>query len=113
MRYILLLLLVFLATGCGKPAGTIAVGQPWATAQQIARDAGYSAHDAATLANDPPTDGFYLNLPGDRGLIIHRDGHSNSVSALDFVDNWPGPIGLREYHKVKSFDFATSKASKD
>lgn len=66
----------------------LAVGQPWATAQSITQEAGYSLHDAAELQMEPPLDGFYIELPKDQGLIVLRDTRTNVVEAIEPYVNW-------------------------
>jgi hypothetical protein len=81
----------------------IAVGQPWSEAKAVAQRAGYELHDAAGLQMAPTPDGFYLDLPNHRGLLVFRDKAANSVSGLSWVEAWDGPKGLREYHAVQTF----------
>lgn len=83
---------------------TIAVGQPWPRAQAAARRAGYEMHDASQLAVLPPPDGFYIDLPGRRGLLVFRDSRRDVVNSMEWVENWKGPKSFRVYHRVASFD---------
>jgi hypothetical protein len=110
----LLLVLLTAAVGCarqadtpgakGVPGRTIVVGQAWPHAVAAAQGAGYTPHDASQLATDPTLDGFYLDLPGRRGLIVCRDPRAKTVSSLDLVENWDGGKAGRVYHDVRSFD---------
>lgn len=108
-------LLILLCCGCGscaseRPAGpdanasVIAIGQPWPEATAAARRAGYELHDAGQLAMAPPAVGFTIDLPGGRGLIVFRDVRADSVAAVQWIENWPGPKAARVYHDVRSFD---------
>src|SRR4051794_35479267 len=101
MRIVLTLLLAFVAgcnsTGSQSAGGSvggasssvaaaagdrIAVGQAWQQATDVARRGGYKLHDAADLAMTPTPDGFYLDLPGQRGLIVLRDPASQTVKSV-------------------------------
>ena len=82
----------------------ISVGQRWSEATGVARRAGYQLEDASQLAMDPAPDGFYVNMPGKRGLIVYRDARTNTVKSMEWVENWPGPKAPRVYHDVRSFD---------
>jgi hypothetical protein len=43
------------------------------------------------LAMEPQPDGFYVDLPGQRGLIVFRDPQRDAVRSMLWVENWPGP----------------------
>jgi hypothetical protein len=83
---------------------TIAVGQEWSDARGTATRAGYPLHDASGLAMEPTPDGFYIDLPGGRGLLVFRNPRTNRVRALKWVENWDGPKASRIEHDVESFD---------
>jgi hypothetical protein len=115
MRCICLLTFVVLFVGCAhrpdsSPAAVeagstaIAVGQPWAQARTVAIRAGYELHDASQLAMDPTPDGFYIDMPGRRGLLVYRDPRRDVVKSMEWVENWPGPKAPRVYHDTRSFD---------
>ncbi len=117
---VLILILILAATvGCGPRGGrgdepdrdppVIAVGQPWPEAVAVAR-AGYELEDASQLAMAGTPEGFYVNLPGGRGLIVYRDGRRDAVESMQWVENWPGPKRLRVYHAVRSFDVPPAEA---
>ena len=111
------------AGGCAGPyaseppttvtATSIAVGQPWSDATAGAILAGYELHDASQLAMDPAPDGFYIDMPGRRGLLVTRDrtrngdgdgdGDGDAVRSVTWIENWPGPKGPRVYHGVQSY----------
>jgi len=112
LRLLLLVLTLSASAGCNprqpadaSHAGTaIAVGQPWARAKGIAARAGYELHDASQLAMEPTPDGFYIDMPGRRGLIVYRDPDRDEVASMTWVENWPGPKKPRVYHDVPSFE---------
>jgi hypothetical protein len=83
---------------------TILVGQPWPQAQRVARRAGYQLHDLSQLAMVPTPDGYYLDMPGRRGLLIFRDPLRDVVMSMAWVENWDGPKAHRVLHDVASFD---------
>ena len=89
-------------TASGDEAA-IAVGQPWPHAERVARRAGYALHDASELAIVPRPDGFYINMPGNRGLLVHRDRRRQLVESLVSVENWDGPKQARVYRQERSF----------
>lgn len=82
----------------------IFVGQPWVEAVAVAQRAGYDLENVSGLAMDPTPDGFYLNMPAKRGLIVYRNARENAVRSMESVENWPGPKKFRIYHAVQSFD---------
>ena len=82
---------------------TILVGQPWAEARAAATRAGYPAHDAAGLEYAPPLDGFYLNLPGDCGLVVQRSP-ADVVRSLDWVEHWSVSKSACVDHDVPAFE---------
>lgn len=110
----LLLVIIAAVTGCTpRPAQpvnprqattTISVGQPWPEATAVARRAGYRLHDASQLAMDPAPDGFYMDMPGGRGLVVFRDPRENVVRSVQWVENWEGPKAARVHHGVQSFE---------
>ena len=115
MRSLSLLLLAILV-GCAhhssaptttayKP-NTIYVDQQWHEAIAIARRLGYELHDASQLAKLPsvPQEGFYIELPGQRGLIVFVDGWRDTVKSMKWEENWPGPKANRIDHEVEWFD---------
>lgn len=114
MRLFPLVIVVTLLGGCARrddphpadvPAGTtISVGQPWPQAKAVATRAGYELGDASQLAMDPTPDGFYINMPGRRGLLVYRDPRRDIVESMEWVENWPGPKEPRVYHDVQSFE---------
>jgi hypothetical protein len=66
----------------------IAIGQELSIARAVAQSRGYELQDASQLALDPMPDAFYLDLPANRGLIVYRSSKTDTVKALDLVDNW-------------------------
>jgi hypothetical protein len=111
---LLSLLVVIAVAGCACRDGpdraeangitTISVGQSWSQAKGVAVRAGYELRDASQLAMDPTPDGFYINVPGRRGLLVYRDPRRDVVESMEWVENWPGPKQPRVYHDVASFD---------
>jgi hypothetical protein len=85
------------------PAGTISVGQSWADAATVARANGYELNDASHLEYMPPQDGFYLDLPGNRGLLVCRRPGGTAVSSIDAIDRWDGPKAFRVHHELPRF----------
>jgi hypothetical protein len=83
---------------------TIAVAQPWPQARAVALSAGYELGDASQIAMVPAPDGFYIDMPGRRGLLVFRDPRRNVVKRTEWVENWPGPKAPRVYHDVQSFN---------
>ena len=114
MRLFPLVIVVALLGGCAQrrdphPADvaagtTIAVGQPWPQAKAVAARAGYELRDASQLAMGRTPGGFYINMPGRRGLLVYRDPRRDVVESMEWVENWPGPKAPRVYHDVRSFD---------
>lgn len=117
-----LLLPILVSAGCARPpypalaperAGpgpatarahvTIAIGQAWGEAEDVARSQGYELHDASHLAVQPTPDGFVINMPASRGLIVLREPRTQTVSVMLMVENWGGSKAVREYHSVDSF----------
>lgn len=82
---------------------TIAVGQAWPQARDVARRAGYRLQDASQLAMLPTPDGFYIDLPAGQGLIAYRDSRTNLVEAIQWVEDWNKSKSSRVYHIVQSF----------
>ena len=82
----------------------LVVGQPWAEARAVAARAGYELHDASQLDMNPTPDGFYIDMPGQRGLVVYRDSRRDVVRLIDEIDNWPGPKVGRVHHDMRSFD---------
>jgi hypothetical protein len=112
MRSLSLITVVAFLVGCAhgpvprpsvEAGRSIAVGQPWAQAKAVATRAGYERHDASGLAMDPTPDGFYINMPDRRGLIVYREARRDVVESLEWVENWPGPKAPRIYHDTQSF----------
>jgi hypothetical protein len=114
MRCLCLLTVAVLFVGCAhrldsRPnavqagSATIAAGQPWAQAKAVATRAGYELHDASQLAMDPTPDGFYIDMPGRRGLLVYRDPRRDVVESMEWVENWPGPKKPRVHHDVQAF----------
>ena len=121
MRYLFLSGVVICA-GCahrGEPeraAGaegirTIAVGQPWSQATGVAAGAGYVLHDAGELAISPKPEGFSIELPGGRGLLVLRDPRGDVVQSIESIANADGPKKLRVYRAVRSFDLPPAGAA--
>ena len=115
MRPLLLTSIALLSLACThhpasstaeRPIGhTITIGQSWPAATAVARHQGYDLQDASSLGMDPAPDGFTINLPAHQGLMVLRDPHSNTVQAINLIDNWPGPKKNRIHHPISSFDF--------
>jgi hypothetical protein len=97
------------ATAPAERRHTIAVGQSWTDAEQSAARAGYRRHDAAGLAWQPPIDGFYVRLAGDRDLIVFRDADTDSVAALTLVESASKPKSLRTLHAMRWFDLPPAR----
>ena len=95
----------FAAAGGSRPraSATVRVGQDFAAAEASARDAGYVLNDASQLAMAGQPGGFYLDLPGDRGLIVLR-GDDGNVESVDLCEQWSRPKAARVYRSVESFD---------
>jgi hypothetical protein len=87
-------LLEFVPTGI--PDATMqhcrwAVGQQWSAAIASVEPAGYPLRDAGAVQTAPQMDGFYLDRPGNRGLVVDRWPGTESVSLLETIDDWTGP----------------------
>ena len=116
-----LLILITTVVGCANRAPTqlhaasgsttISVGQEWPQARAVARRAGYDLHDAARLATSSTLDGFYVDMPGRRGLLVIRDARRNAVKRIEWIENWPAPKADRVYHEVESFDVPPADAA--
>jgi hypothetical protein len=113
MQHFLLLSVVFLCVGCAHDAGpdaresgtmTIAIGQPFEQARATAIRGGYEPHDASGLEMLPVADGFYIELPGGRGLAVYRNARRDVVASIDWIEHWPESKAARVYHAVQSFD---------
>ena len=83
---------------------TVTVGQPWAAATAAAARAGFPTHDAAGLETVPAVDGFTVDLPDDRGLIVRRSPATNAVERIDWVEHWLASKAARVYHDVPAFE---------
>ena len=90
---------------------TISVGQPWSQAKRVAVRADYELHDASLLAMIPTPDGFYVNMLGERGLLVFRDPRRDVVASIEWVENWDRPKKFRVYHQVESFEVRVNDAA--
>ena len=90
------------AAAVGAASDHIAVGQSWQAATDVAKRAGYKLHNASELAMSPTPDGFYLDLPAQRGLIVLRNPENQTVKSVEWISQWNGAKSARVFHKVRS-----------
>ena len=53
---------------------------------------------------DPAPDGFFIDMSGNRGLVINRDPRKQTVKSMGWYENLGGRALDRKYHEVDSFD---------
>jgi len=112
LRLWLSTILVVSLVGCSSDPGdgvttsVISVGQSWAESQDVARRAGYELHDAGQLQMYPPIDGFYLNLSGDRAVLVTHDPQTHTACRLELWQNWSKGKRSRSATSIQSYDLA-------
>ena len=113
IRPFLLIVLLIGAGNCTQSpppsngAATIRVGQPWPQAKRTAQALGYELHDPSQLATAEPIYGFSVDI-GPGGLIVERDGRSNTVKTLYVVESW---FPKRAMMRIESFTLPPAAAA--
>lgn len=105
LAFTVITLTTFLTAGCAtQPAPkTVRVGEEFAAAQASARELGYEINDVSQLAMTPTPGGFYVELTGDRALLVFR-GKGDKVASLQICESWSRSKVERGYRAVESFE---------
>jgi hypothetical protein len=85
---------------------TIAIAQDWQTAVATAEQSGYVLNDAGELECNVRLLGFYLDLPGEHGLLVCHNRNSAQVDLLEYIDNWSsdGSKETQVFHDIRRFE---------